>query len=103
MLATPVCSDAPNIAERIGACKACPTGQEPGANITGFCRQHLELVRSGLSRADTGTVARRPVVAEEIASLTYDDILAASVAFGAGPDRADRRRSLRRGRFHLAL
>jgi hypothetical protein len=103
MLATPVCSGAPTIAERVGACNACATGEAAGANITGFCRQHLELVRSGLSCADTDAVARRPVVAEEVASLTYDDILETSVAFGGAPDPADRTRSSRRGRFSLSL
>jgi hypothetical protein len=44
------------------------------------------------------------VVAEEVASLTYDDILETSVAFGGAPDNpADRRRSSRRGRVSLSL
>jgi hypothetical protein len=103
MLATPVCSGAPNIAERVGACKACPTGEDPGANITGFFRQRLDQVRSGLRRGHGRRGARRQVVAEQVAWLTYDDILETSVAFGAAPDRADRRRSFRRVRFSLSL
>jgi hypothetical protein len=54
-----VCSGAPNIAEGVGVCKAYPTGEEPGANITGFFRQYLDLVGSGLNRSDTGAGARR--------------------------------------------
>jgi alkanesulfonate monooxygenase SsuD/methylene tetrahydromethanopterin reductase-like flavin-dependent oxidoreductase (luciferase family) len=69
--------------------------EEPRENITGFFRRHLDLVRSGLGRADTGPAARRQVVAEQVASLTYDDILKTRVAFGTAPRLVERIGELR--------
>ena len=69
--------------------------EEPRENITGFFRRHLDLVRSGMGRTDTGSAARRQVVAEQVASLTYEDILKTRVAFGTAPRLIERISELR--------
>ena len=68
--------------------------EEPRENITGFFHRHLDLVRSGMGRTDTGSAARRQVVAEQVASLTYEDILKTRVAFGTAPRLIERIREL---------
>lgn len=69
--------------------------EEPRENMTFFFRRHLELVRAGLGRADTGPADRRRHLEEQIAGLAYDDILKHRVAFGTPPQLVDRLGELR--------
>lgn len=52
--------------------------------------RHAELTRSGLGRRGTGPADRRQARAEQLARLTYDDILAARVAVGTVGGLIDR-------------
>jgi len=56
--------------------------EEPRANMEFFFRRHADIVRGGMGRADTGPADRRRTKVEEIAGLTYDDILATRAVFG---------------------
>jgi len=69
--------------------------EEPHENITYFFRRHAELLRSGMGRGDTGPADRRRSKFEQVAGLTYDEILADRVAFGTAPALVDRFRALR--------
>ncbi len=69
--------------------------EEPRENITGFFQRHLELVRSGMGRADTGSSARRQAVAAQVGALTYDEILKTRVAFGTAVKLVERLSELR--------
>ena len=69
--------------------------EEPYENITYFFQRHAELLRSGLGRGDTGPAARRQTKFEQVAGMTYDEILATRVAFGTAPALVDRFRELR--------
>jgi alkanesulfonate monooxygenase SsuD/methylene tetrahydromethanopterin reductase-like flavin-dependent oxidoreductase (luciferase family) len=69
--------------------------EEPRENITFFYRRHLELVRSGMGRGDTGSAARRQTLAEQVARLTYDEILKTRVAFGTAASLIDRLGTIR--------
>ena len=69
--------------------------EEPHENITYFFQRHAELLRSGLGRGDTGPAARRQTKFEQVAGMTYDEILATRVAFGTAPALVDRFRELR--------
>lgn len=78
---------------------AAPTEQEaveePRENMTYFFRRHAEIVRGGMGRADTGPADRRSAKLDEIANLSYDDILETRVAFGTAASLTDRLRRLR--------
>jgi alkanesulfonate monooxygenase SsuD/methylene tetrahydromethanopterin reductase-like flavin-dependent oxidoreductase (luciferase family) len=69
--------------------------EEPYENITYFFRRHTELTRSGLGRADTGPAARRQARLEELAQMSYEDILQTRVAFGTAAGLIDRLAQLR--------
>ena len=69
--------------------------EEPKENMTWFFERHLELVRSGIGRGDTGPQDRRHRLAEQIAKLTYDEILETRVAFGTAPQLVKRLGALR--------
>ena len=69
--------------------------EEPRENMTYFFRRHAELTRSGLGRADTGPAERRQSKAEEVANLSYDDMLRTRVAFGSAAGLKDRLARLR--------
>jgi len=69
--------------------------EEPRENMTYFFRRHAELTRSGLGRADTGPADRRQAKAEEIAKLSYEDILRTRVAFGSAAGLKERLARLR--------
>ncbi len=69
--------------------------EEPRENMIYFFQRHLELVRAGLGRGDTGPADRRRHLAEQIAGLTYDDILKNRVAFGTAPQLVERLTELR--------
>ena len=78
---------------------AAPTAreslEEPRENMTSFFQRHLELVRAGLGRGDTGPSDRRRRLADEIAGLTYDDIVRTRAAFGTGAQLVERLAFLR--------
>lgn len=78
---------------------AAPTGKEaaedPRESITYFFRRHVELIRSGLGRADTGPAARREALAAQITGMSYDEILRTRVAFGTASSLVDRLAELR--------
>ncbi|HET9492348.1 MAG TPA: LLM class flavin-dependent oxidoreductase [Methylomirabilota bacterium] len=69
--------------------------EEPRDNMVYFFRRHAEIVRGGVGRTDTGPADRRRARLDEIAGLTYDDILATRVAFGTPASVAERLRRLR--------
>jgi hypothetical protein len=50
--------------------------------MTYFFQRHIELIRSGLGRADTGPGDRRQVMADRITTMPYDELLKTRVAFG---------------------
>jgi alkanesulfonate monooxygenase SsuD/methylene tetrahydromethanopterin reductase-like flavin-dependent oxidoreductase (luciferase family) len=57
--------------------------EEPRESTLYFFRRHAELTRGGLGRADTGPLDRRQRRLDELAALSYDDILATRVAYGS--------------------
>ena len=59
-----------------------------------FFRRRADILRGGVGRSDTGPADRRQARLEEIANLTYDDILATRVAFGTAASVAERLRRL---------
>jgi alkanesulfonate monooxygenase SsuD/methylene tetrahydromethanopterin reductase-like flavin-dependent oxidoreductase (luciferase family) len=69
--------------------------EAPRENMVYFFQRHFELVRAGLGRADTGPARRRQALAEQIAELTYDEILRTRVAFGTAAGVAKRLAELR--------
>jgi len=69
--------------------------EEPRENTTHFFRRHAELTRAGLGRADTGPAARRQARLEELANLSYEDILRTRVVFGTAASLRDRLAQLR--------
>jgi alkanesulfonate monooxygenase SsuD/methylene tetrahydromethanopterin reductase-like flavin-dependent oxidoreductase (luciferase family) len=69
--------------------------EEPRENMTHFFERHLELVRAGLGRDDTGPAERRRRLADRIAGLTYDEVLATRVAFGTPAQLVERLGELR--------
>ncbi len=69
--------------------------EEPRENITYFFQRHLELIRSGMGRADTGSAGRRQAIAEQVGGLTYDEILKTRVAFGTAGHLVERLAEIR--------
>jgi alkanesulfonate monooxygenase SsuD/methylene tetrahydromethanopterin reductase-like flavin-dependent oxidoreductase (luciferase family) len=69
--------------------------EEPRDNMMYFFRRHSEIVKSGMGRGDTGPVNRRHARFDEIANLTYDDVLQTRVAFGSAASLIERLRRLR--------
>jgi alkanesulfonate monooxygenase SsuD/methylene tetrahydromethanopterin reductase-like flavin-dependent oxidoreductase (luciferase family) len=69
--------------------------EEPRESMTYFFRRHADIVRAGVGRADTGPGDRRRARLDEIANLSYDDILETRVAFGTAASLTDRLRRLR--------
>jgi alkanesulfonate monooxygenase SsuD/methylene tetrahydromethanopterin reductase-like flavin-dependent oxidoreductase (luciferase family) len=63
---------------------------EPRASITHFFRRQAELVRVAVGRAGTGPAERRQRQADEMAGLSYEDILRTRVAFGTAARLIDR-------------
>jgi alkanesulfonate monooxygenase SsuD/methylene tetrahydromethanopterin reductase-like flavin-dependent oxidoreductase (luciferase family) len=78
---------------------AAPTQQEaldePRENMMYFFRRHSELIKFGMGRADTGPSARRQARFDEVANLTYDDVLQSRVAFGSAAHLVERLRWIR--------
>ena len=69
--------------------------EEPHESITDFFRRHADLTRAGIGRGDTGPAARRQARADQLARLSYDDILRTRVAFGTAASLTDRLAGLR--------
>jgi len=69
--------------------------EEPYENITYFFRRHAELVRSGLGRGDTGSTDRRRGRLDQLANLSYEEILEKRVAFGTAARLTERLTGLR--------
>jgi alkanesulfonate monooxygenase SsuD/methylene tetrahydromethanopterin reductase-like flavin-dependent oxidoreductase (luciferase family) len=64
--------------------------EEPREAMTYFFQRHVELVRSGLGRGDTGPLDRRQALAERVAAMPYDEVLKTRVAFGTAASLRDR-------------
>jgi alkanesulfonate monooxygenase SsuD/methylene tetrahydromethanopterin reductase-like flavin-dependent oxidoreductase (luciferase family) len=69
--------------------------EEPRESTTYLFHRHAELTRAGLGRAGTGPPARRRARLEEVASLSYAEILETRVAFGTAAGLIDRLARLR--------
>src|SRR5213593_4886062 len=79
--------------------------EEPRESLTHFFGRQSELARSVIGRAGTGPADRRRALAERMASLSYDDILARKVCVGSPAGVIDRLNQLREeleiGRAHV--
>jgi alkanesulfonate monooxygenase SsuD/methylene tetrahydromethanopterin reductase-like flavin-dependent oxidoreductase (luciferase family) len=64
--------------------------EEPREAMTYFFERHVQLVRSGLGRGDTGPLDRRQVMADRIAAMPYDEVLKTRVAFGTAASLRER-------------
>ena len=69
--------------------------EEPRENITYFFRRHAELTRVGLGRGDTGPTDRRLRRLDQLAKLSYGEILDKRVAFGTAARLTERLAGLR--------
>lgn len=69
--------------------------EEPRESLTYFFDRQTELARAAVGRAGAGPADRRQALADRMASLTYEDILAKKVVFGTAPAVIDRMRALR--------
>jgi alkanesulfonate monooxygenase SsuD/methylene tetrahydromethanopterin reductase-like flavin-dependent oxidoreductase (luciferase family) len=63
---------------------------EPRENITQFFRRHVEQLRSGLGRGDSGPADRRRGKAEKLAATSYEELLETRVVFGSAAGLIDR-------------
>src|SRR5213594_837361 len=69
--------------------------EEPRESLTQFFGRQSELARSAIGRAGTGPADRRRALAERMANLSYDDILARKVCVGSAAGVIDRLTQLR--------
>jgi alkanesulfonate monooxygenase SsuD/methylene tetrahydromethanopterin reductase-like flavin-dependent oxidoreductase (luciferase family) len=69
--------------------------EEPRESLLSFFKRQTELARAAVGRAGAGPVDRRRALAERMANLTYEDILAKKVIFGTAPRVIDRLTELR--------
>ncbi len=69
--------------------------EEPRESLTHFFGRQSELARSVIGRAGTGPADRRRALAERMANLSYDDILARKVCVGSAAGVIDRLTQLR--------
>jgi alkanesulfonate monooxygenase SsuD/methylene tetrahydromethanopterin reductase-like flavin-dependent oxidoreductase (luciferase family) len=78
---------------------AAPTEQaardEPYENTTYFFKRHFELTRARAGRPDTGPAGRAEARVEQLAGLSYDDILDSRVAYGTAARLKERLAHLR--------
>ncbi len=78
---------------------ASPTAEgareEPRASMSAFFARQTDLARAAVGRAGAGPADRRRMQAERMASLTYEDVLARKVVFGAAEGVIDRLKHLR--------
>jgi alkanesulfonate monooxygenase SsuD/methylene tetrahydromethanopterin reductase-like flavin-dependent oxidoreductase (luciferase family) len=68
---------------------------EPRESLMAFFGRQSELARAIVGRAGAGPADRRRAIAERMASLSYDDVLAKKVAFGTPKRVIDRLTQLR--------
>jgi alkanesulfonate monooxygenase SsuD/methylene tetrahydromethanopterin reductase-like flavin-dependent oxidoreductase (luciferase family) len=68
---------------------------EPRESLMAFFGRQSELARAIVGRAGAGPADRRQALAERMASLSYDDVLAKKVAFGTPAAVIDRLTHLR--------
>jgi alkanesulfonate monooxygenase SsuD/methylene tetrahydromethanopterin reductase-like flavin-dependent oxidoreductase (luciferase family) len=64
--------------------------EEPRGAMTYFFQRHIELIRAGLGRGDTGPGDHRRAMADRIAAMSYDELLKSRVAFGTAASLRDR-------------
>ena len=69
--------------------------EEPRESVAAFFARQTELARAAVGREGAGPVDRRRMVAERMAALSYDDVLARKVVFGTAGAVIDRLGSLR--------
>src|SRR5262249_2677467 len=69
--------------------------EEPRESLTYFFNRQSELARAIIGRAGAGPADRRRALAERMASLSYDDVLAKKVASGTAASVIDRLTQLR--------
>jgi alkanesulfonate monooxygenase SsuD/methylene tetrahydromethanopterin reductase-like flavin-dependent oxidoreductase (luciferase family) len=69
--------------------------EEPRETITYYMERQAALARAPIGRAGTGPAERRETQARQLASLSYDEILATKVAFGTAAGLTDRFTRLR--------
>jgi len=69
--------------------------EEPRASVAAFFARQTELARAAVGREGAGPVDRRRMVAERMAALSYEDVLARKVAFGTAAGVIDRLTGLR--------
>ena len=68
--------------------------EEPRPTITYYFKRQAEMQRASAGRAGDGPAGRRHAQADELASLTYEQILNNRVAFGSTAQLIDRLKSL---------
>ncbi len=68
--------------------------EEPRATITYYFKRQAEMQRASIGRDGDGPGARRLAQADELASLTFDQILRNRVAFGTPAQLIDRLKGL---------
>jgi alkanesulfonate monooxygenase SsuD/methylene tetrahydromethanopterin reductase-like flavin-dependent oxidoreductase (luciferase family) len=69
--------------------------EEPRESVAAFFARQTELARAAVGRAGAGPSDHRRRLAERMASLTYEDILARKVVFGTAPAVSERLGRLR--------
>jgi alkanesulfonate monooxygenase SsuD/methylene tetrahydromethanopterin reductase-like flavin-dependent oxidoreductase (luciferase family) len=69
--------------------------EEPRESLLSFFKRQTELARAAVGRAGAGPVDRRRALAERMANLSYEDILARKVIFGTAARVIDRLTELR--------
>jgi alkanesulfonate monooxygenase SsuD/methylene tetrahydromethanopterin reductase-like flavin-dependent oxidoreductase (luciferase family) len=69
--------------------------EEPRASVAAFFARQTELAWAAVGREGAGPVDRRRMVAERMAALSYEDVLARKVAFGTPTGVIDRLNGLR--------
>jgi alkanesulfonate monooxygenase SsuD/methylene tetrahydromethanopterin reductase-like flavin-dependent oxidoreductase (luciferase family) len=69
--------------------------EEPRQSLLSFFKRQTELARAAVGRAGAGPADRRRALAERMANLSYEDILAKKVIFGTASRVIDRLTELR--------
>ncbi len=69
--------------------------EEPRESATYYFQRQAEMARAALGRAGTGPADRRQAQADELARLSYAEILRSRVAFGTAPQLVERLAALR--------
>jgi alkanesulfonate monooxygenase SsuD/methylene tetrahydromethanopterin reductase-like flavin-dependent oxidoreductase (luciferase family) len=69
--------------------------EEPRASVAAFFARQTELAWAAVGREGAGPVDRRRMVAERMAALSYEDVLARKVVFGTAAGVIDRLNGLR--------